>query len=83
MSIFLIELKLSLPCDEVPIIVKPLFFNSSIVLFRFTTLQMGILKTAPDDALITVSFIRADLSFGIIIPSTPKNSALLIIFPKF
>lgn len=82
MSTFLISENECLPFEEVPIIKKLLFFKNSIVLFRLTTLQIGILNTAPVETFITFSFISADLSFGIIIPSKLKNSAVLIMFPK-
>ena len=41
--------------------IKPLFFNSSMVLFKFTTLLTGICSNAPAATYATVPVNPADL----------------------
>ena len=70
------------PSPDNPIIKKPFFFNSSIVIFKLSTLHTGICSKAPAATFATVPVNPADLLWGIIIPLQSKASADLIIAPK-
>ena len=48
-----------------------------------STLQIGMLNTAPADVLTVSPFTGADPAFCTIIPLTPVHSAVLIMAPKF
>ena len=60
---------------------KPLFFNSSNDLFKFTILLTGMCSNAPAATLATVPVKPADLLWGMIIPLQSNASADLIIAP--
>ncbi len=68
---------------EVAIIKKLFSFNFLILFAKLVTLIIGILNIAPQEVFTVVSFTDTLLFFGITIASTPKNSAVLTILPKF
>ena len=53
-----------------------------MVLFRLTTFIIFTFSIVPTDTLTTVLVISTDLSFGMIMASTPKASHERIIAPK-
>ena len=60
----------------------PCACNRKIASLICSTLQIGILKTAPADVLTVSPFTGAEPDFWIIIPFTPVHSAVRIIAQK-